>query len=211
MSYQFRGIGPFSLGVLSILPALAADKKLPIEQTSNELIELSATLILDKEQIKQQLGSDFGGDLIVVQATVRPVSDKPIKVSLDDFLLISSKDGQRAEPYSPSQIAGSDVLVVTRQGTKQGTGFGVGFGGLMSGGGGSSGGETNVQTKAEKGDSDKPNPLLETLKAKMLPEKEITETESGFLYFQIVGKVKPKELELHYKGPAGRMALRFHP
>jgi hypothetical protein len=211
--YQVLRIGVSSLGILWLAGSLPAeDKKLPIEHTSNELAEISATVILDKEKIKQALGSDFGGDMILVSATVRPVSDKPIKVSLDDFLLISAKDGQRAEPYSPSMIAGSDVLVVTRQGVKQGPGFGVGIGGIMGGGGGGgAGGTENVQTKMEKGEADKPNPLLEALKAKMLPEKEITETESGYLYFQIVGKVKPKDLELHYKGPAGKMALRFHP
>ncbi len=57
---------------------------------------------------------------------------------------------------------------------------------------------------------DKPNPLLATLKEKVLQEKEITQPESGLLYFQIVGgKLKPKDLELHYKGPAGRLSLRF--
>ena len=55
----------------------------------------------------------------------------------------------------------------------------------------------------------KDNPLLEALNAKILPEKEITEPVSGLLFFQIVGKVKAKDLELHYKGPAGPMALRF--
>jgi hypothetical protein len=27
----------------------------------------------------------------------------------------------------------------------------------------------------------------------------------------MIGKFKPKDLELHYKGPAGQMALRFRP
>jgi hypothetical protein len=187
----------------------AADKKLPIEQNSNELVEISATVTLDKDQIKQELGSDFGGD--IVRVTVRPVSDKPIKVSLDDFLLVSGRDGQRAEPYTPSQIAGTDVLVVTRTEPKQKGGFGVGLGGIMSGVGPGGADNTKTETKAEKGDSDKPNPLLATLKEKVLKEKEITEPISGFLYFQVVGKVKPKDLELHYKGPGGRLALRFHP
>jgi hypothetical protein len=44
-----------------------------------------------------------------------------------------------------------------------------------------------------------------------LPEKETTEALSGLLYFQMVGKLKPKDLELHYKGPGGRLALRFRP
>jgi hypothetical protein len=199
---------------LSFLPLIlfAADKKLPIEQSSNELVEISATVTLDKDQIKQELGSDFGGDIVLVKVTVRPVSEKPIKVSLDDFLLVSGRDGQRAEPYTPSQLAGTDVLVVTRQEpAKQKTGFGIGLGGIMSGVGPGGADNTKTDVKAEKGDSDKPNPLLATLKDKVLPEKEITDSISGFLYFQVVGKVKPKDLELHYKGPGGKLALRFRP
>jgi hypothetical protein len=65
--------------------------------------------------------------------------------------------------------------------------------------------------KVEESRDDKENPLLAALNAKILPEKEITEPTSGLLFFQIVGKVKPKDLELHYKGPAGKMALRFKP
>ena len=68
-----------------------------------------------------------------------------------------------------------------------------------------------METKVEKSDANKPNPLLAVLKDKVLPEKEITDSISGFLYFQVVGKVKPKDLELHYKGPAGKLALRFRP
>jgi len=210
-----------------LLPA--ADKKLPIEQTSNDLVDISATAILDKDQIKQELGSDFGGDIVVVRVTIRPVSDKPIQVSLDDFLLVSGKDGQRAEPYSPSQIAGNSTLVVTPQGTRNG-GLGANnngpvWGGIPgtgsrpqrlpgNGGGiGSTGPEaTTVDSKVDVSNADKPNPLLATLKEKVLQEKEITQPLSGLLYFQMVGgKLKPKDLELHYKGPAGRLSLRFRP
>jgi hypothetical protein len=200
---------------LSFLPLilLATDKKLPIEQNSNELVEISANVTLDRDQIKQELGSDFGGDIVLVKATIRPVSDKPIKVRLDDFLLVSGKDGQRSQPYAPSQIAGTDVLVVTRtEPAKPKTSLGLGLGGIMTGTGpGGANNDIKTETKAEKGDSDKPNPLLDTLKDKVLPEKEITDSISGFLYFQVVGKVKPKDLELHYKGPGGHLALRFHP
>jgi hypothetical protein len=212
MPYSVRRNVLLFMAVLWLLAAAqAADKKLPIEQTSNDLVDITARAILDKDQIRQELGSDFGGDIVLVRVTVRPVSDKPIKVSLDDFLLVSGRDGQRSEPYAPSQIAGSDVLVVTRQeGGKKSTGLGVSLGGLMGGGGGGASG-TTLETKVEKSDSDKPNPLLAVLKDKVLPEKEITEPISGFLYFQVVGKIKPKDLELHYKGPAGRLALRFRP
>ena len=53
--------------------------------------------------------------------------------------------------------------------------------------------------------------MLAVLNAKILPEKEVTDTISGLLYFQMSGKLKPKDLEFHYKGPAGRLALRFKP
>jgi hypothetical protein len=63
----------------------------------------------------------------------------------------------------------------------------------------------------EESRDEKDNPLLAAIRAKILPEKEISEPTSGLLFFQVVGKVKPKDLELHYKGPAGKMALRFKP
>jgi hypothetical protein len=65
--------------------------------------------------------------------------------------------------------------------------------------------------KVKETRDEKENPLLAALNAKILPEKEITETTSGLLFFQMVGKLKPKDLELHYKGPSGKMALRFKP
>ena len=80
------------------------------------------------------------------------------------------------------------------------------------GGIGNSGGTATGDSKVEVSTSDKPNPLLAVLKEKVLPEKEITQPISGLLYFQMVGgKLKPKDLELHYKGPAGRLSLRFRP
>ncbi|HYL36176.1 MAG TPA: hypothetical protein VEV17_09720 [Bryobacteraceae bacterium] len=203
----------------------AADKKLPIEQTSNELVEISANALIDKDQIRQELGSDLGGDIVVVRVTIRPVSDKPLQVSLDDFLLVSAKDGQRSEPFAPSQIAGNATLVVTPQGVRNGglmngnTGPTLGIPGVgttrMPGGGSNvgngAGASTETDAKVETKHSEKENPVLAVLTAKVLPEKETTEALSGLLYFQMAGKLKPKDLELHYKGPGGRLALRFRP
>jgi hypothetical protein len=204
------------LAILVFLTALgAAEKKLPIEQTSNDAIEITATPIIDKDEIRQELGSDLGGDIVLVRVQVRPVSDKPVKISLDDFLLVSSKDGQRSQPFTPSQIAGDAALVLTPQGAKNGMGGNrpkwSGIAGPFGMGTGSSGTSSPADTKVESVHSDKPNPLLAVLKEKVLQEKEITESISGLLYFQMVGKFKPKDLELHYKGPAGQLALRFRP
>jgi len=212
MRFAWAGL----LALFCGLTLLAVDKKLPIEQTSNDLISLSATAITDRDQIKQELGSDLGPDMVVVKITVRPVSDKPIQISLDDFLLISEKGYfERAQPLAPSQIAGSAALVITPQDGKSGNGGhnrptfgGFGLGGMVGAG---SGVKAPGDTKVEATKSDKENPLLAVLTAKCLPEKETSEEVSGLLYFQIDGKVRPKDLEFHYKGPAGQLALRFHP
>jgi hypothetical protein len=201
---------------LSMLAFGSADKKLPIDETSNDLLAISVSAPLDKDQVKQELGSDLGDDIIVIRLTARPVSDKPVQLSLDDFLLVSSKDGQRSEPYSPGQLAGSDSLAVTPNGVRRGLGdhrprLGIGGIGIGGGGVGSSGATPTPDVKVEEKRDDQENPLLAALNAKVLPEKEITEPTSGLLCFQVVGKVKPKDLELHYKGPAGKMALRFRP
>src|ERR1700688_2151445 len=98
----------------------AADKKLPIDETSNDLLAISVSAPLDKDQIRQELGSDLGDDIVVIRLTARPVSDKSVQLSLDDFLLVSAKDGQRSEPYAPGQLAGSDSLAVTPNGVRKG-------------------------------------------------------------------------------------------
>ena len=202
-----------SLAILTTAVTMAAEKKLPLEQTSNELVELSATAVIDKDQIRQEMGSDLGGDIVLVRVQLRPVSEKPVAISHDDFLLICTKDGQRSQPFEPSQIAGSASLVVTQTGVRSGrTHSQAGLGGIGIGGGGIGNATTSPQTdtKVEAKDSgEKDNPALATLKQKLLPEKEITDPLSGYLYFQIEGKFKPKDLELRYKTPSGQLALRF--
>ena len=105
----------FSVALLS-----AADKKLPMEETSNALLDISVARRWTRNRSEQELGSDLGDDIIVIRLTARPVSDKPVQLSLDDFLLISGKDGQRSEPYAPGQLAGSDSLIVTPNGVRRG-------------------------------------------------------------------------------------------
>lgn len=203
-----------ALVCVSAITLAAADKKLPIEETSNQLLAISVSSPLDKDEIKQELGSPLGDEIIVIRLTARPVSEKPVQLSLDDFLLISGKDGQRSEPFAPGQLAGSDSLIVTDNGVRHGLGdhgpkatIGFGLGGI--GTGQTAPPPTDVKVKESR--DDKENPLLAAITAKILPEKEITDPVTGLLFFQIAGKVKTKDLELRYKGPAGPMALRFRP
>jgi len=223
---QFR-TWPLALVAASTLLA-SADKKLPIERTSNEFVEIAGTL-LDKDEIVKTFGSDLGGNIVVMRVTVRPLTEKPVRIDFDDFFLLDTGAGQRSAPYEPSQIAGNSVLIVTPTGTRGGIGGnprGPVWGGIPvtmgrpqqlpgnGGGVGNTGGEattneTKIDTDANK---DKPNPLLSALKEKVLPQKEVTDNTTGLLYFQIEGKkLKPKDLELHYKTPSGRIAMRFQP
>lgn len=190
----------------------AADKKLPLEQSSNDLVEISASY-LDKDQVQQELHSNLDG-IVVVRVRVRPLSEKPVKIDRDDFTLLETYDGQRSTPYAPSQIAGSSTLVVTPEGTRGSLSGGRptwGLGGIGMGGGGVGVTSGPSKTTTTVKNDDKENPLLKVLKEKVLPEKEVTDPISGLLFFQIDGKVKAKDLELYYKTPSGKLALRFHP
>jgi hypothetical protein len=54
------------------------------------------------------------------------------------------------------------------------------------------------------------SPLLVALEEKVLADsKETKEPLSGLLYFLMEGKHKVKQLELHYRGPAGKLDIRF--
>jgi hypothetical protein len=207
----------FACIFVSALLLLAADKKLPIEEASDQQVDITANAILDRDQIKQEIGYDVGPDVVVLRVSVRNVSAKPLTIDRDDFLLISNKDGQRSEPYEPGQLAGNDSLIVTPTGMRKGgktRGLsGIGIGGIGIGGGGGNSGSTPDPNavKVENKHDERPNPLLDALNAKILPEKQFNDTISGLLYFQITGKIKAKDLEMRYKGPAGTLALRFKP
>lgn len=198
----------------------ASDKKLPVEHASNELVEVSATL-LDSGQIQRELGVDVPEGILVLKTSLRTLSEKPVTIGLDDFALLNTGDGQRSLPYSPTQIAGNSALVVGPRGTRAANGQtnGPSFGGMPI--------PMPRRKKKEEAAPNKPDTppttvasaegatetaLLKALKEHVLPEKQITETQAGLLYFQMEGKkIKPKDLELYYKTPAGRLALRFQP
>src|SRR6267154_1702531 len=90
--------------------ALAADKKpVPpvVVEGANEDVALKATLLLTPEDIHAALTTDLGPSFAIVRIQVTPnKKGDPIRVSPDDFTLLSRKDGERSPALSPSQIAG---------------------------------------------------------------------------------------------------------
>ena len=213
------------LVTLAMAAGLHAGKKdIDAGHASNALVDIQATAILDRQAIKGQIGSDFDGQFTLVQLTVTPKGGHPLAVHLDDFLLRSEKDGARSTPFAPSQIAGQGALVlhavqISRSGPLGDSGGPV-WGGMpgtgtrpqqlpMGGGAAGNGaGGSSAEAKMNDGGKEPVNPLLATLKAKVLPEKETSQPVSGLLYFPLE-KQKLKDLELDYSGPAGPLKIRF--
>ena len=222
MRFLITFLIPMAAGFLAIPTASAgSDERYPIGRSSNDFVEISANLLTDKDQIKQAVGADIAGsqlgdNIIVVQVTVRPLADDPVKIWRDDFMMLSDKDGQRAAPFEPSQIAGAGALVVKDAKTPKSSGMGqlgpiigMPYGGPAYGEGTSAHPSADVEVKDADNTTD--SPLLVALRQKVLPEKSVTEPVTGLLFFEIDGKVKPKNLELFYKTPSGRLGMRFAP
>ncbi len=197
---------------------LAGDRKPLPGQAGNDDIELVGSVIVDRAEVTQAVGADVGVGYIAVRMKVTPKTEKPLVISADDFTIVSRKDGQRSQALSPGQIAGTGALIVKAAPNQPG---GVGtmtngpvWGGVGLGnsrGAGNSGGtDGGVEVKVDNGEKrEKDSPLMAALKAKILPDKESLEPVEGLLYFPIDGKIKPKDLAVIYKGPAGRLTMEF--
>jgi hypothetical protein len=200
-----------------------AEKPTVPGRSANDNVGLEAVLYLDPAEVTQRLGQELPEGFVLVEITLTPKNGQTVKVDRDDFQIISSRDGQRSQPFAPTQIAGADsLMVVTRNGggrtmAEQRRAPWGGIGGQRPMGmptpGGSIGNArvTDEQAAASEvqGDAKKLNPLLTALRDKILPEKEITEPMTGQLYFLFEGKLKAKDLEMFYKAPGGRLSVRF--
>jgi hypothetical protein len=214
-------------GLLIVAPILAGTKRLPGPATSgNDIVDVYATVITDKEEVTKLLGMDPGMSLIVVDVKFAPKADNKLRLDRDDFTLLSAKDGQRSQPLEPGQIAGKGAIVVSSVGVRGSGGTmgdsggpvwnrvpGTGPFGRPQGATGVGNSSTVTEAKATVSNTtdQKPNPLLDALKAKLLPQKEETnDAVSGLLYFLLDGKTpKTKDLSLIYKSPQGRLIVDF--
>jgi hypothetical protein len=195
------------IGIIGAALLCAGEKKPKTEKSAphsgeNDYVELTATAIADPESVREVLGSDLGGHYILMNVQIAPKEGRTIKVRLDDFLLRTDKDGERTTPFVPAQIAGRGSMVVTETGSGGGSTFGIG---PMSIG---TAGIKEAHATVKSGANEKPDPILDVLKQKMLPEKETTAAVSGLLYFPME-KQKLKDLELIYTTPEGKLRLRF--
>ncbi len=196
-----------AVGIIGAMLLCAGEKKPKTEKSAphsgeDDYVELTATAIADPESVREVLGSDLGGHYILMDVQIAPKEGRKINVRLDDFLLRTDKDGERTTPFVPSQIAGKGSIVVTETGSGGGSTLGIG---PMSIG---TAGIKEVHATAKSGANQKPDPILDVLKQKMLAEKETETPVSGLLYFPME-KQKLKDLELVYTTPEGKLRVRF--
>ena len=194
----------FALLAAAALLLPAANKKIVgAARGENQDLILHVTLYLDAESVNQAVGSDLGGHFFVADVKMEPKYGKEITIDRDDFVLRTDKDGEKATPFAPSEIAGGAALVVKSQriGGNEGS---ILYGGVAPSVNGGvvfkDGGKSPVANTQEK-----------ILTDKVLPEKKTDQPTSGLLYFSME-KQKLKDLELTY-GPPGdnRVTLRFKP
>ena len=186
-------------------------------------VEISARLILDREAHLQAVGADLGRQYVVVELKVTPKGGYPVTLDRDQFLLRSSRDNERSTAESPDRIAGSTILVLGAKSTGgrgifSESGDPVFVGGLPGTGGRPrriGGDETGIGSAAGPSEttvassSAKVTPLLSALRDKEMPLGEHRKPVTGFLYFPVDPKQKPKNFHLHFKGPGGEAEIQF--
>ena len=200
---------------LLAITALAADKKIGPAEASGDDLSFSATALLDRAEIQQALGADLGDGFVVLRVKATPKGDKPVRISPDDFTLLSRKDGERCPALSASQIAGrGSITVKAAKDQPNSWGTPVANGPIWSG----IGTQVKRQPAPEKtkpddapvaSSSDDKTDLLTALKAKSIPDEEIKQPVEGLLYFRMDGKNKLKDLTVLYKGAGGRLVADF--
>ena len=215
----------FLLAILS-LAAPGQLKRTP-GHFENDRVRVESTVHTDRAVVKNMIGHDFDGSVAVVEITVTPRGGEPLDVEREDWTLFSNKDAQKAPAYHPSQLAGQGAIVVKEM--RGGGGIMAGdspnapvIGGIpgtggrprsMGNGGGGIGNSASaaVDTAIEMKNDDKANPVLATLKSKELKYGKTMTPVKGLLYFSLDGKHKMKDLELWYRGPAGKFVISYKP
>ena len=194
----------------------AADKKSPSSaRGENQDLILTVTLFDDPAAVKQLLGTDLDGHYMVADVKVEPKYGKEVLIDRADFVLRTYKDGEKATPFAPSQIAGTDAVILSQTKGPGAASPGMVLGGPMVLRGGALGAGTpgdsdggQVKATPQTGSHEKESPLKKLLADRILSEKKTDQPISGLLYFPLE-KQKRKDLELTYGGRENRITLQF--
>jgi len=206
---------------------LPAQVKRPPGHFENDRVMVESVIYVERESVKRMIGSDFDGSVAVVEITVTPRGGEALDVEREDWTLFSNKDAQKAPAFHPSQLAGQGAIMVKQE--RSGGGISAGdnpngtvIGGVpgtmgrprsMGNGGGAVGNTASdaVENKIEAKNDAVSNPILATLKSKELKYGKSMTPVKGLLYFSLEGKHKLKDLEVWYRGPAGKFVISYKP
>jgi hypothetical protein len=186
------------ISVVFACAAFAADIKNLPNQAGNGDIDIAGNVFLEPNEIQEILGAPMDPGYVVVRVKVTPRMLQAIRISPDDFTLVSRKNGERSSALAPNPIAGSADLVLRRETTRTTVGVDPVKNTTSS-----------IKAAPEGTKKGSNNSLMKVLESKILADTETKEPVEGLLYFLLEGKNKAKDLGLLYKGPAGHLAMDF--
>ena len=84
--------------------AVASNKEKPRPPASsgaeNDHLELQATVLLDKDDIRNAVGAELPAGIAVVQIKAIPKGDDPLSIGRDDFTLLMTDLIMPADPFA---------------------------------------------------------------------------------------------------------------
>ena len=177
--------------LIAVLTASAANP--PAGQAANDGVAVAA-VFLDIAAVKQATGTDFAGKYTVIEVTLTPKGGKSLDVDPDDFLLRIDSDSDRSGPLDAAQVLGTGGLVLHKEEQHV-----IGVNRADS----AYTGVTSASATASP-----PMEAIRALKEKMLPLKTTSAPVTGLMFFPIEKK-KPKDLNLVYSTPSGKLHISF--
>ena len=168
--------------------------------------------LLTRDQVRRSFVSDLNRCCLVVEVAFYPVKDRPLNVSLNDFVLRIKDSDVTAQPSPAKVVAVSlqkkarsdrDVTVSPSYGVTYQSGHGYD----PTSGTAQSGGITQTtgvlvavgHPGSNPGSTDKDRSAMEAeLSEKGLPEGSVTTPFAGYIYFPVSSKKKNANRELGY-------------
>jgi hypothetical protein len=199
----------FFLPLLALAPA--AKVTTVTSRAENEDIMLTVTMYVDPSDVKTLLGDDLGAHYIVASVKAEPKYGKEVAIDRDDFVLRTDKDGEKSTPFTGSQIAGKDALIIQQTNSMQGIatpGWSVGGAVIVGGGAKDKDKDKEKDDKPVMKTDETASPLKKMLDERILQNGKTEKPVTGLLYFPME-KQKMKNLELQYGGKENRISLRF--
>jgi hypothetical protein len=199
----------FFLPLLALAPA--AKVTTATARAENEDIMLTVTMYVEPSDIKALLGNDLGAHYIVASVKAEPKYGKEVTIDRDDFVLRTDKDGEKSTPFTGSQIAGKEALIIQQTTSMQGIatpGWSVGGAVIVGGAAKDKDKDKDKDEKPVMKTDETASPLKKLLDERILQSGKTEKPVTGLLYFPME-KQKMKNLELQYGGKENRISLRF--